>query len=126
MSLFWEATCVLAFGAACWAGGDLLLKLFFNEPLPVVARHTLAFTVGNVAFSYFLTALGFAGLYIPWVLRAVFFAGIGLAFWKVIIEERPLHSRLAKRLLQHGRGSQVSIDIQEIGKDPERRMSFLV
>ena len=124
MNLFLEATCILAFGAACWAGGDLLLKLFFNEPLPVVARHTLAFTVGNVAFSYFLTALGFAGLYIPWVLKAVFFAGIGLAFWKVIIEERSLHSRLAKRLLQHGRGSQVSIDIQEIGKDPERRIFF--
>ena len=124
MSLFWEATCILAFGAASWAGGDLLLKLFLNEPLPVVARHTLAFAVGNVAFSYFLTALGFAGLYISWVLRVVFFAGIGLAFWKVIIEERSLHSRLTKRLLQHERGSQVSIDIQGIGKDPERRIFF--
>jgi hypothetical protein len=124
MSLFWEATCILAFGAASWAGGDLLLKLFLNEPLPVVARHTLAFAVGNVAFSYFLTALGFAGLYISWVLRVVFFAGIGLAFWKVIIEERSFHSRLTKRLLQHERGSQVSIDIQGIGKDPERRIFF--
>jgi len=124
MNLFREATCILAFGAACWAGGDLLLKLFFDEPLPVVARYTLAFTVGNVAFSYFLTALGFGGLYIPWVLKAVFFAGIGLAFWKVIIEERSLHSRLTKRLLRHGRGSQVSIDIQAIGKDPEKRIFF--
>ncbi len=124
MNLFLESTCVLAFGAACWAGGDLLLKLLFNEPLPVVARHTLAFTVGNVAFSYFLTAIGFAGLYNPWVLRAVFFAGIGLAFWKVVIEERALYSKLAKRLLQNGRRFRASTDIQGIENDPERRIVF--
>ncbi len=124
MNLFLESISVLAFGAACWAGGDLLRRLFFNEPLPVVARHTLAFTAGNVAFSYFLTALGFAGLYIPWVLRTVFFTGIGLAFLKIIIDERPLLSRLGKGPLQHGRGSQVSTDIQEIGKNPERRIFF--
>ena len=58
------------------------------------------------------------------MLKAVFFAGIGLAFWKVVIKERSLHSRLAKRLLQNGRGSQVSIDIQEIGKDPGRKSFF--
>jgi hypothetical protein len=125
MNLFLESTCLLAFGAACWAGGDLLRKLFFNEPLPVVARHTLAFTTGNVAFSYFLTALGFAGLYIPWVLRIVLFAGVGFALWKVIIEERSLFPRLVKGLLQHRAGSQVTTDIQKIGKDPGRGIFFL-
>jgi hypothetical protein len=124
MSLLLESTCVLAFGAACWAGGDLIRKLFFDEPLPFIARHTLAFTAGNVAFSYLLTALGFAGLYIPWVLRTVFFAGIGLAFWNVTIEKRLLFSRLTKRLLQHGRAFQVSTDIQNIGKDREKRILF--
>ena len=125
MSLLLESTCVLAFGAACWAGGDFLRKLFFNEPLPFIARHTLAFTAGNVAFSYFLTALGFSGLYIPWVLKTVFFAGIGLVFWNVIIAQRALYSRLAKRLLRYGRGFRVSTDVQGIENDPERRMVFL-
>jgi hypothetical protein len=124
MSLLLESTCVLAFGAACWAGGDLLRKLFFNKPLPFIARHTLAFTAGNVAFSYFLTALGFAGLYTPWMLKTVFYAGIGLVFWKVIIEERPFFSELIKRLVQHGRGLQASTDIQKIGKDREKRILF--
>jgi hypothetical protein len=124
MSFLLESTCVLAFGAACWAGGDLLRKLFFNEPLPFIARHTLAFTAGNVAFSYFLTALGFSGLYTPWMLKTVFYAGIGLAFLKVIIEERQFFSGLIKKLVQDGRGLQVSTDIQKMGKDREERIFF--
>ena len=124
MSLLFESTCVLTFGAACWAAGDLLRKLFFNEPLPFIARHTLAFTAGNVAFSYFLTALGFSGLYIPWVLKTVFFAGIGLAFFKIIIEERPLLSRYAKELLQRRKGFRVLKNKQGKEDDPARNTLF--
>ncbi len=105
MSLFSEYTCILAFGAACWAAGDLLRKLFFNEPLPVIARHTLAFTAGNVAFSYLLTALGFSGLYNPWVLKVILYGGVGLAFVKIIAEERLLFFKFAKGLRRQVKGS---------------------
>src|SRR5512139_1364710 len=112
MSLILESACILAFGAVCWAGGDLLRKVFFDHPLPIVARHTLAFTAGNVGFSYLLTALGFSGLYVPWVLKIVFLAGIGLAFFKIIIEGRPLLSRHARGLLSHAREFRVLKDTQ--------------
>jgi hypothetical protein len=124
VSLLFEFTCILTFGAACWAVGDLLRELFFNETLPFIARHTLAFTVGNVAFSYFLTALGFSGLYIPWILKMVFFAGIGLAFFKIIIKERHLLSRYAKELLHHKRETRISIDIQGRDDNPARNIIF--
>jgi len=124
MSLILESTCVLAFGAVCWAGGDLLRKVFFDHPLPTVARHTLAFTAGNVGFSYLLTALGFSGLYVPWVLKTVFFSGIGLAFLKIATEGRPLLSRHARGLLSHGRGFQVLKDIQGMESDPGRGIVF--
>jgi hypothetical protein len=104
VSLFSEFACVLAFGAVCWAGGDILRKLFFNDPLSMVARHTLAFAAGNVAFSYFLTALGFLDLYVPWVLKTVFFAGIGLAFLKIIMEGRAFLPRCARGRLNQGEG----------------------
>ena len=125
MSLILESTCVLAFGAVCWAGGDLLRKFFFDHPLPTAARHTLAFTAGNVGFSYLLTALGFSGLYVPWVLKIIFFAGIGLAFLKIVIEGRPLLSRHARGLLSHGRGFRVLKDTPRMGNDPERRIVSL-
>jgi hypothetical protein len=124
MSLILESACVLAFGAVCWAGGDLLRKVFFDHPLPTVARHTLAFTAGNVGFSYLLTALGFSGLYVPWVLKTVFFAGVGLAFLKIVIEGGPLLSRYAKGLLSHGRGFRVLTDIQGMESDPGRGIVF--
>ena len=90
---------LIAFGASCWAIGDFLLKLFFKERvrLPAVAWHTLAFTAGNVGVSYLMTGLGFAGLYLPWTLRGVFFAGIGLLSWKVVAEGSFLCRSLAKR-----------------------------
>ncbi len=122
MSLLLEFACILGFGAACWAGGDLLRKLFFSEPLPIIARHALAFTAGNVAFSYFLTALGFLGLYMPWVLKTVFFAGIGLAFWNIFMAQRAFFPKLAKRLLPHRKGVLASTDIQIVENDPERRI----
>jgi hypothetical protein len=124
VSLLLESTFVLTFGAACWAAGDLLRNLFFNEPLPFIARHTLAFTAGNVAFSYFLTALGFSGLYIPWVLKTVFFAGIGLAFLKIIIEGKALFSRYARGLLNHRGRFRASKNIQGREDNPARNIFF--
>ncbi len=122
MSLLLEFACILGFGAACWAGGDLLRKLFFNKPLPIIARHTLAFTAGNVAFSYFLTALGFLGLYMPWALKTVFFAGIGLVFWNILIAQRASCPKLAKRLVPRQEGFLASENIQEPERDPERKI----
>jgi hypothetical protein len=88
MNLLWQFICVVAFGTACWALGDFLCKGFFdkNSALPVMVRHTLAFAVGNITFSYLLTALGFAGLLIPSVLWGVFFSGMGLAVWWIAAE----------------------------------------
>ncbi|HUL29070.1 MAG TPA: hypothetical protein VLZ03_01345, partial [Thermodesulfobacteriota bacterium] len=118
MSLFLEGACLLAFGIACWAGGDLLRKLLFNEPLPAFARHTLAFAVGNVGYSYLLTGLGFGGLYSPAILRIVLFSGIGLALWRIIEEGKSVFYRLARRRLEYGKGSHLSPDNRAIGKDP--------
>jgi hypothetical protein len=118
MNLLFEAACLLAFGAACWAVGDLLRKLLLNEPMAAVARHTLAFTAGNVVFSYFLTGLGFAGLYTPWVLRIILLAGSGFALWKMATEAGSLFPRLGKGLLRYGGEPQVPTDIGERGQDP--------
>src|SRR5512135_354490 len=104
MNLLLEFACILGFGAACWAGGDLLRKLFSAEPSPIVARHTLAFTVGNVAFSYFLTALGFLGLYTSWVLKAVFLAGIGLVVLNILVTQGASCAKLVKKFLPHRKG----------------------
>jgi hypothetical protein len=93
MNLVWQFICVIAFGAACWALGDFLSKGFLGKDsaLPPMAWHTLAFTVGNITFSYFLTALGFFKLLIPPVLWGVFSTGIGLTVWRIAagFRERP-------------------------------------
>jgi 4-amino-4-deoxy-L-arabinose transferase-like glycosyltransferase len=88
MNLLWQFICVVAFGTACWALGDFLCKGFFdkNSALPAMVRHTLAFAVGNITFSYLLTSLGFAGLLIPSVLWGVFLSGMGLAVWWIATE----------------------------------------
>ena len=120
MNLFWQFFCVLAFGTACWAVGDFLRKGFFHEnlALPTVARHTLAFTVGNITFSYLLTALGFAGLFIPAVLWGVFLAAVGLAVWWIAAGlgqvPRPI---LVEREGQGGKG--------ECGSENARTTFFL-
>jgi hypothetical protein len=79
---------VLVFGTACWATGDFILKFFSRNivSLPLLTRYTLAFCAGNIAFSYLLAALGFAGLFIPSVLLVMSFAGTGLAVWRIAAE----------------------------------------
>ena len=90
MDLFWQFICMIAFGAACWAAGDILLKSFLGKKavLPALARTTLAFATGNVAISYLLTALGFIGGLVPTVLWAVFLTGIGITSWRIVGEVR--------------------------------------
>jgi hypothetical protein len=86
MDLLWQFLCMIAFGLSCWAVGDRLRQALLAESssLPPVARHTLSFAVGNVALSYLLTALGFAGLFSPPVFWAVFLAGLGWGGWRIV------------------------------------------
>ena len=103
MNLFWQFICMIAFGAVCWAVGDILLKSFLGRKvvLPVLARHSLAFATGNVAISYFLTGLGFIGGFVPTVLWIVFFGGIGITIWHIAEESRKsTHSRPLNQTIQ--------------------------
>jgi len=86
MNLFWQLICMIAFGGACWAAGDILLKRLLgkNVVLPTLARPSLAFATGNVALSYLLTGLGFVGGFLPTVLWTVFFGGIGITIWRIV------------------------------------------
>ena len=88
MNLFWQSFCLIAFGATCWAVGDFLRERFFDENFKFtpITRHTLAFSTGNVALSYLLTALGFIGAFSPTVLWTVFFTGIGITIWRIVGE----------------------------------------
>ncbi len=102
MNLLWQFICMIAFGAACWAAGDVLLKNFLGKRivLSALARHPLAFATGNVAISYLLTVLGFIKGFVPTVLWTVFFAGIGMAIWRIAREfRRSPNSRLANRTI---------------------------
>ena len=107
MNLFWQFICMIAFGAACWAAGDILIKSFLGKKavLPALARHTLTFTAGNVAFSYVITALGFTGYFIPSVLWTVFIAGSGLAIWRITVRfMRPLQGPSLNHAIQEEGG----------------------
>ncbi len=95
MNLFWQLICMVAFGGACWAIGDIILKglLGKNVDLPPLVRPSLAFAAGNVAMSYLLTLIGFMGGFVPMVLRVVFWGGIGITVWRVISKcKRNVHS----------------------------------
>ena len=85
MNLIWQFICMITFGTACWAVGDILLKGFLgkNFVLPALARHSLAFATGNVAISYLLTVLGFIGGFVSAVLWTVFLGGIGITIWHI-------------------------------------------
>ena len=85
MNLFWQFSCTIAFGAACWAAGNILFPCFLGKEidLPSTTRHALAFTIGNVLFSYFLTVLGFIGGFVPIMLWAFFLIGAGIAIWRI-------------------------------------------
>lgn len=107
MNLFWQFICVIAFGAACWAAGEFLFKTFLGEKafLPALGRHTLAFTTGNIFFSYLLTALGFSGYFIPSALWAVFIGGFGLVVWRAVMGlRRPIQLPSLNQNIHEERG----------------------
>ena len=96
MNLFWQFISMIAFGAACWATGDIILNSFTGKKvvLPTLARYPLAFATGNVAISYLLTILGFIGGFVPTALWTIFFMGIGITIWRITGEVRkPNNSR---------------------------------
>ena len=105
MSLYWQLICMIAFGGACWAAGDILLERSLGKDvvLPTLARPCLAFTTGNVAMSYLLTLIGFIGGFIPMVLWVVFLGGIGLTIKQIIGEfkkndySRPINQTIGKQ-----------------------------
>jgi hypothetical protein len=115
MNLFWQSICMIAFGAVCWAAGDILLRSFLGKKavLTALARHTLAFATGNVFFSYLLTMLGFIGGFLSIVLWAVFFGGIGITIWRIVGE--------LKRYLGSKSGNQRNRDETERRIARERR-----
>jgi hypothetical protein len=86
MNLFSQFLSLLGFGFACWVVGDFLQKVLLPQSasLPVVGRHTLSFAAGNAALSYLLTALGFAGCFLPPVFWLILLGGVGIAVWRVI------------------------------------------
>ena len=114
MSIFLQTICTISFGWACWAGGDILLRFFLRgKPLlSPIARHALAFATGNVLFSYVITGIGFAGLLIPFALKTVFLAGVGLAIWRTISEFRNSTWRTLRKRETHGwRGKRRLVEI---------------
>jgi len=88
MNLIWQTIAVIVFAGSCWALGDLILKLFFSRDVnfQTVTRYTLAFVTGNVAFSHFITGLGFLGLFTSGVLWTVFIVCSVLILWRVGVE----------------------------------------
>jgi len=93
MNLYWQSFCVIALGSTCWAVGDFLRERFFrgNFKLSAIVRHTLSFAAGNVFISYLLTALGFIGAFVPAVLWALFFTGIGITIWRIAQDFKRSH-----------------------------------
>jgi hypothetical protein len=77
---------MLVFGGACLAMGDFLAFLFLSRTKvrSPIGRITLAFTVGNVGYSYLLSLLGFLGLFSLPTLWVVFLGGVGFGGWRMV------------------------------------------
>lgn len=80
---------VILFGCSCWALGNYVLDYFFPSKkylfLPW-ARPVIAFTLGNVIYSYAITGLGFLGLYSPLVFNCLFLFGIAVFFFQLLLK----------------------------------------
>jgi hypothetical protein len=80
---------MILFGCSCWALGNYVLDYFFSGKkylfLPW-ARPVIAFTLGNVIFSYALTGLGFLGLYSPLVFDCLFLFGIAVFLFQLLLK----------------------------------------
>jgi hypothetical protein len=103
MNLFGQFIGMFSFGMSCWALGDFFIQRLFKKTVPMktLARHTLAFTSGNILFSYLLTAMGFSRLLIPSILWILFLAGAGFAAWRLVVEfQLSFRRRLPQQLVQ--------------------------
>jgi hypothetical protein len=128
MNLYWQSFCVIAFGSTCWAVGDFLCERFFrgNIKLSSIARHTLSFAAGNVFISYLLTALGFIGAFVPAVLWALFFTGIGITIWRIAQDFRRSHiSGSVSQTIQEEAISRIPEDKRKEGCAPIFLMAIL-
>lgn len=96
MNVTWQFVFVLIFGTACWGTGNFILQFFCGNTvfLSPLARYTLAFCAGNIAFSYLLTALGFAGFFIKPVIWGIFFVGAGLTVYRLTTRVAPQTMRV--------------------------------
>jgi len=67
-------------------------KLFFSREInfQTVTRYTLAFVTGNVAFSSFITGLGFLGLFTSEILWTIFIVCSVFILWRVGVEVKRL------------------------------------
>ncbi len=103
MDLFGQFIGMFVFGMSCWALGDFFIQRLLKKSVPMetLARHTLAFTSGNILFSYLLTAMGFSRLLIPSILWILFLAGAGFAAWRLVVEcQLSFRRRLPQQLGQ--------------------------
>ncbi len=103
MNLFWQFICVITFGGACWAIGDIVLNVLLgkNIDLPHLGRPSLAFAVGNIAMSYLLTFIGFVGGFVPTVLWVLFGGGVGITIWRIIGQsQKAFHSRSVNQAIR--------------------------
>ncbi len=109
MDFSWQFAGMIAFGLSCWAVGDFLRQALLGESssLSPVARHTLSFAAGNVAFSYLLMALGFAGLFLPAVFWTLFLVGLGLGVWRIV------GLSIERRSPEGAEGKKISEDLKE-------------
>jgi hypothetical protein len=116
MNLFWQFICMIAFGTSCWAAGNILLRCFLGKNIDLLspARHTLAFTTGNVLFSYLLTVLGFIGGFVPIILWTFFFIGIGIAIWQIKVEfKRPSTLGLIDQTIQEDTDKEITVEVKK-------------
>jgi len=128
MNLLWQFICMIAFGATCWATGEMLLKSFLGKKvvLPALARHPLAFATGNVAISYLLTVLGFIKGFVPTVLWAVFFGGTGITIWCIVGElKRSSNSKSVIQTIGEEAISRIPEDKRKEGSAPIFLMAIL-
>ena len=88
MTNYMQLFLTILFGCSCWASGQYVLDYFFysnkNHFFPL-AKPVIAFTLGNVIYSYVLTALGFGGLYSHLIFNGLFLSGVALFIFQVLL-----------------------------------------
>ena len=89
MSNYLQLSFVILFGGSCWALGNYTIEYLSSKSkclfLPF-ARPVIAFTLGNVIYSYVLLALGFLSLYSPLVLNGFFLCGTAFFILQILLK----------------------------------------